>query len=97
MINQRLGLVIEHRQTDVKAECSRQREPIRIIENEDGIMVTEEPLQDNCLALVKQIKFRKWHTKITIIIKDFTLTTVALIDTGVDLNCVQEGLIPIKY
>ena len=54
-------------------------------------------LQDNCLALVKQIKFRKWHTKITIIIKDFTLTTIALIDTGTDLNCVQEGLIPIKY
>ena len=97
MINQRLGSVIEHRQTEVKAECSRQREPIRIIENEDGIMVIEEPLQDNCLAIIKQIKFRKWHTKITIIIKDFTLTTVALIDTGVDLNCVQEGLIPIKY
>ena len=53
-------------------------------------MVTEDPLQDNCLAQIKQIKFRKWHTKITIIIKDFTLTTVALIDTGADLNCIQE-------
>ena len=60
-------------------------------------MVIEEPLQENCLALIKQIKFKKWHTKITIIIKDFALTTVALIDTGADLNYVQDGLIPSKY
>ena len=44
LINQRLGSIKEHRQIEVKAECSRQREPIRIIENEDGVMVTEDPL-----------------------------------------------------
>ena len=60
-------------------------------------MNIEDPLQENCIATIKQIKFKKWHTKITIIIKDFTLTTTTLIDTGANLNCVQEGLIPSRY
>ena len=27
----------------------------------------------------------------------FSLTEIALIDSGADMNCVQEGLIPLKY
>ena len=29
--------------------------------------------------------------------KEFSLTVVALVDSGADMNCIQEGLIPSKY
>ena len=29
--------------------------------------------------------------------REFPLTIVALVDFGVDMNCIQEGLIPSKY
>ena len=42
--------------------------------------------------------FQKWYTKITLIVhKEFSLTVVALVDSGFDMNCIQEGLIPSKY
>ncbi|GAV90788.1 RVP domain-containing protein, partial [Cephalotus follicularis] len=41
---------------------------------------------------------KKWHINITIIIQDsFKLQTTALIDSGAQMNCIQEGLIPTKY
>ena len=42
--------------------------------------------------------FQKWYTEITLIVhKEFSLTIVALVDSGVDMNCIQEGLILSKY
>ena len=36
-------------------------------------------------------------TKVKLVINDFEIEVIALIDTGADLNCIQEGLIPTKY
>ena len=42
--------------------------------------------------------FQKWYTKITLVVhKEFSLTVIVLIDSGADMNCIQEGLIPSKY
>ena len=50
------------------------------------------------MSLINRIIFQKWHTEITLIInKDFSSTEIALIDSGADMNCIQEGLIPLKY
>ena len=39
-----------------------------------------------------------WYTKITLKINpDFQSTFIALIGSGADLNCIQEGLIPTVY
>ena len=36
--------------------------------------------------------------EITLVInKEFSLTVIALVVSGADLNCIQEGLIPSKY
>ena len=44
------------------------------------------------------IEKQRWYTKITLnIYLDYQATLVALIDSRVDLNCIQEGLIPIVY
>ena len=40
---------------------------------------------------------QKWYSKIKITIHNFELELIALIDTGADLNCIQEGLLPTKY
>ena len=54
--------------------------------------------KQNFLSLIDRVIFQKWHTKITLVInKEFSLTEIALIDSGADMNCIQEGLIPLKY
>ncbi|CAL2237337.1 unnamed protein product [Prunus armeniaca] len=47
--------------------------------------------------LIKQVNFRKWYSKVTIFVQNFELNTVALFDSGADLNCIQKGLIPTKF
>ena len=45
-----------------------------------------------------RINFQKWHSKVRIVIsKDFEFEVIALIDSGADLNYIQEGIIPSKY
>jgi hypothetical protein len=44
-----------------------------------------------------RIQIKKWYSKVTIVINDFKLNVIALIDSGADLSCIQEGLIPTKY
>ena len=54
--------------------------------------------RQNFLSLIDRVIFQKQHTEITLVInKEFSLTENALIDSGVDMNCIQEGLIPLKY
>lgn len=41
---------------------------------------------------------QKWYVQITIQIDgNFSVTTEALIDSGANLNCISEGLIPSRY
>ncbi|GAV87605.1 hypothetical protein CFOL_v3_31031, partial [Cephalotus follicularis] len=50
------------------------------------------------INLIEKITYQKWHVNITITIQDsFKLQTIALIDSGAQMNCIQEGLIPTKY
>jgi hypothetical protein len=51
------------------------------------------------LNIIQRVTSQKWFTKITLIInKVFVLKDeIALIDSGADLNCIQEGIIPTKY
>ena len=47
---------------------------------------------------INRINFQKWHPKVRIVIsKDFEFEVIALINSGADLNCIQEGIIPSKY
>ena len=44
------------------------------------------------------VQKQRWYTKIALKINsDFQTTFIALIDSGADLNCIQEGLIPTVY
>ncbi|GAV75257.1 LOW QUALITY PROTEIN: hypothetical protein CFOL_v3_18736, partial [Cephalotus follicularis] len=49
------------------------------------------------INLIERITYQKWQVNITITIQDsFKLQTIALIDSGAQMNCIQE-LIPTKY
>ena len=40
----------------------------------------------------------KWFIKVKIVVSpDYHFTIIAMIDSGADMNCIQEGLIPSKY
>ncbi|KAL5842658.1 hypothetical protein ACOSQ3_013261 [Xanthoceras sorbifolium] len=40
----------------------------------------------------------KWYSKVTIVVsKAFIFEGEALIDSGADLNCISEGIIPSQY
>ena len=44
------------------------------------------------------VQKQRWYTKITLKINpDYQESFIALIDSGADLNCIQEGLIPTVY
>ena len=64
---------------------------------------TDNPIKDmvqegKFLETINRINFQKWHSKVRIVIdKDFEFKVIALIDSGADLNCIQEGIIPSKY
>ena len=48
--------------------------------------------------LVNKILHPKWFTKVKIVVSpDYHFTVIAMINSGVDMNCFQEGLIPSKY
>ena len=56
----------------------------------------EEPAQ-KYIDTISRIDFKKWNSKVKIVIKDFEFEVIPLIDLGTDLNCIREGIIPSKY
>ena len=54
--------------------------------------------KDNFLTLIDNVTFQKWYINISIIIdKDFILKDIVLVESGADINCIKEGLVPTKY
>ena len=62
------------------------------------LLEKDDDNKQNFLNLIDRVIFQKWHIEITLVInKEFSLTEIALIDSGANMNCIQEGLIPLKY
>ena len=54
--------------------------------------------KDKFLNIIDLMVFQKWYTEITLVVqKELSLTVVSLVDSGANMNCIQEGLIPSKY
>ena len=51
----------------------------------------QEPSRDLFLDAITRSNLHKWHSKVRIVIsKDFEFEVIALIDSGANLNCIQE-------
>ena len=45
--------------------------------------------KDEFLNIIDRMIFQKWYTKITLVVhKELSLTVVALVDSGADMNCI---------
>ena len=61
------------------------------------IDMVQEQSSEKFLETINRINFQKWHPKVRIVIsKDFEFEVITLIDSGADLNYIQEGIIPSK-
>ena len=91
--------------TEIRSQLSRVRTQELVQEqngsssnsDSDAHSAKSSSSKELVLSLLDKIRIRKWYSKVTIVIEDFHLETIALIDSGADLNCIQEGLIPTKY
>uniref|UniRef100_A0A251VEY4 Putative reverse transcriptase domain, Zinc finger, CCHC-type, Aspartic peptidase domain protein n=1 Tax=Helianthus annuus TaxID=4232 RepID=A0A251VEY4_HELAN len=94
--------------TDLQIELKNIKEEIREIKSkikelEKGENKKDEENNNNTENIgkinhLKGLTSQKWYTKLNIIVNnEFRLTLVAMIDSGADMNCIQEGLIPTKY
>ena len=62
------------------------------------VEMVQEESSEKFLETINRINFQKWHSKVRIVIsRDFEFEVIALIDSGADLNCIQEGIISSKY
>ena len=60
--------------------------------------MVQKQSSEKFLDTISRINFQKWHSKVRIVInKDFEFEVTALIESGANLNCIQEGIIPSKY
>jgi len=50
-----------------------------------------ETSNNNYINLLSLITTHKWHTEIQLLIKGEMFNTIALIDSGADVNCIQDA------
>jgi hypothetical protein len=85
-------------------ECNSDNEDAKSANSESSEHTTEEqsnnmlPNDFQVISLLNKVFPPKWYTKVHIIVaKDYSFDALALMDTGADLNCIQEGLVPSIY
>ena len=68
-------------------------------ESNQQALLSDKGIVDNSpLNLVNKVLPPKWFTKVKIVVShDYHFTVIVMIDSGADMNCIQEGLIPSKY
>ena len=68
-------------------------------ESSQQALLFEKGIVDHSqLSLVHKLIPLKWFTKVKIVVSpNYHFTVIAMIDSGADMNCIQEGLIPSKY
>jgi len=49
------------------------------------------------LQTISKITFQKRYSIIALVVEDFSISAIALIDSGTNLNCIKGGVIPTKY
>ena len=66
--------------------------------NYSGESPYKDDYKDEFLNIIDRMIFQKRYTEITLVVhEEFSLTVIVLVDSGADMNCIQEGLIPSKY
>ena len=101
-LKQELMLKIDKDLNKSDNEQDKQDEHNNGVESSQQALLSDKGIADAFtdpqLALVNKRLPPKWFTKVKIVISpDYHFTVIGMIDSGADMNCIQEGLIPSKY
>ncbi|KAK2987238.1 hypothetical protein RJ640_017428 [Escallonia rubra] len=104
-LSTRISLLELHNIEEIKSE--EEEEEIYLNDNNNRLKINPDitndtkipsPSKEQEILSIDRVVFQKWYVSIKIVIsKDFTFEGIALIDSGADLNCIKEGLVPTKY
>ena len=74
----------------------KQENFVETSDNQDlGIIILDkQTLIESFINTISKIDFQRRYTNVKVIIEDFEVEMAALIDWGIDVNCIQEWLIP---
>ena len=90
-------MLIQNQDLETRLKVLEQ-EKIQTSENSEDKQLEEGESSQLFINTITRMITQKWHIKVKFFIKpDFSKEFVALVDSGADINCVQEGLIPIVY
>ena len=69
---------------------------VKTFDNQDpGIIILDKQTPiESFINTISKIDFQRWYTNVKVIIEDFKVEMTTLIDSEVDMNYIQEGLIP---
>ena len=84
---------------DRLSNVEKNKEIIQTTKEQDIVKETnniEEPKVIHKIS--KRINLQRWYTNIDLCVKnEFKVSVIALVDSGADMNCIQEGIISTKY
>ena len=66
--------------------------------NQQPPLSNTAPIDINRLGLINRLIPPKWFSKIKIVVcHEYEFNVIVMIDSGADMNCIQEGITPSKY
>ena len=66
--------------------------------SKQALLFSKGSIDNSQLSLVHKLIPPKWFTKVKIVVSpDYHFTVIAMINSGADMKCIQEGSIPSKY
>ncbi|KAG5580110.1 hypothetical protein H5410_050737 [Solanum commersonii] len=94
-------IIYDHRLTQIEFANSKGKNKIDESTAEENTLANTlniDPKQNMFLGMMQIVTAHKWYVKCTILIDNsFSITNIAMIDSGANVSCIQEGLVPTKY
>jgi hypothetical protein len=98
---QKDSVILQHLLSKIKSQSDTESEPEdQAIESHalPHTLTNIEHIPDDFLNVLTQISSKKYLIKITLVFSvDFKLDTIALFNTGANLNCIKEGAVPKRF
>ena len=94
MLLSKIDMQLDNEQTN--SELDEQKDEDN--PNQQAPLSNTSPIDINRLSLVNRLIPPKWFSKVKIVVcHEYEFNVIALIDSGVDMNCIQERIISSKY
>ncbi|KAG5602713.1 hypothetical protein H5410_034083 [Solanum commersonii] len=93
---------LSSKQTMIESDNSKRKNKVdNESTSEENILantLNTDTKQNMFLGMMQIVTAHKWYVKCTILIDNtFSISNIAMIDSGADVSCIQEGLVPTKY